>query len=107
MKYKGYLARVEFDEQADLFHGEVINIRDVITFQGRSVEELRQAFEESVEDYLALCSQRGEEPEPPFSGRITLRLSPERHRRIVMVAQKSGKDIATWATEVLDDAVGS
>jgi predicted HicB family RNase H-like nuclease len=74
MEYKGYLAHVEFDEQADLFHGEVINIRDVITFQGRSVEELRQAFEGSVEDYLAFCAERGEEPEPPFSGRITLHL---------------------------------
>src|SRR5438876_1454520 len=107
MEYKGYLAHVEFDEEADLFHGEVINTRDVITFQGRSVEELRQAFEESVEDYLAFCAERSEEPEPPFSGRITLHVSPERHRRIVMAAEKSGKDVATWAAEVLDEAVGA
>ncbi len=107
MEYKGYLAHVEFDEQADLFHGEVVNTRDVITFQGRSVEELRQEFEESVEDYLAFCAERSQEPEMPFSGRITLRLSPERHRRIVMAAEKSGKDVATWAAEALDEAVGA
>jgi predicted HicB family RNase H-like nuclease len=57
MEYKGCLGRVEFDAAANLFHGEVINIRDVITFQGRSVEELRQAFEDSVEDYLAFCAE--------------------------------------------------
>jgi predicted HicB family RNase H-like nuclease len=47
MEYKGYPARIEFDDEANLFHGEVINIWDVITFQGRSVAELRQAFEDS------------------------------------------------------------
>ncbi|MFQ5639650.1 MAG: type II toxin-antitoxin system HicB family antitoxin, partial [bacterium] len=65
MQYKGYLARIEFDEEANIFHGEVINIRDVITFQGKSVEELKKAFEESVEDYLEFCAERNEEPERP------------------------------------------
>jgi predicted HicB family RNase H-like nuclease len=66
MEYKGYLARVEFDDEANPFHGEVINIRDVIAFQGKSVGELRQAFEDSVEDYLAFCAERGEEPDQPL-----------------------------------------
>ena len=72
MKYKGYLARAEFDDEADIFHGQVINIRDVVTFQGKSVAELRQAFEDSVQDYFAFCAERGEEPERPFSGRLIL-----------------------------------
>jgi predicted HicB family RNase H-like nuclease len=76
MEYKGYLSRIEFDDEANIFHGEVINIRDVITFQGKSVDELRKAFEDSVEDYLAFCAERGEEPNKPFSGRFTVRLSP-------------------------------
>ena len=54
MDYKGYVGMVEFDDEADIFHGEVVNLRDVITFQGRSVDALRQAFEESVDDYLAI-----------------------------------------------------
>ena len=61
MEYKGYLARTEFDDEANIFYGEVINICDVITFQGQSVDELRQAFADSVEDYLAFCAERGEE----------------------------------------------
>ena len=59
MEYKGYLSRVEFDDEANIFHGEVINIRDVVTFQGKSVDELRQAFADSVEDYMAFCAERG------------------------------------------------
>ncbi len=70
------MARIEFDEEANVFHGEVVNIRDVITFQGKSVEELRKAFEDSVDDYLEFCAQHNEEPEKPFSGRFTIRLSP-------------------------------
>lgn len=69
MEHKGYIATATLDDEADVFHGEVVNLRDVITFQGRTVDELRQAFKGSVDDYLAFCRERGEEPEKPFSGR--------------------------------------
>ena len=62
MKYKGYEATVKFDEENDLFHGEVINTRDVITFQGTSVRELKKAFKDSVDDYLEFCRARNEDP---------------------------------------------
>jgi predicted HicB family RNase H-like nuclease len=104
MEHKGYLGHTKFDDEANIFHGEVINIRDVITFQGQSVDELRQAFEDSVEDYLAFCAERGEEPEQPFSGRFTVHLSPEQHRQVVLAAEKSGKGIAVWAAEALAQA---
>ena len=104
MQYKDYLSRIEFDDEANIFHGEVINIRDVITFQGKSVDELRKAFEDSVEDYLAFCAERGEEPDKPFSGRFTVRLSPEQHRKVILAAEKAGKGIETWVEEALTQA---
>jgi len=104
MEYKGYLAHTEFDDEANTFHGEVINIRDVITFQGGSVDELRQAFADSVEDYLAFCAERGEEPDRPFSGRFTVRLSPEQHRRVLLAAEKAGKGMDVWVVETLAQA---
>ena len=76
MDYKGYVGMVEFDDEADIFHGQVVNLRDVITFQGRSVDELRHAFEESVDDYLAWCAKRGKTPDKPFSGKFVVRLDP-------------------------------
>jgi predicted HicB family RNase H-like nuclease len=101
MTYKGYQAHVELDEQAGLFHGEVINTRDVITFQGSSVEELKQAFEDSVDDYLEFCKSRGEEPEKPFSGRFLVRVPPEMHRQIVAEAKRQGKSLNAYVTEKL------
>jgi len=62
MKYKDYLADVQFDDETGIFHGEVVNTRDVITFQTASVRELRKAFKDSIEDYLAFCKERDEEP---------------------------------------------
>jgi predicted HicB family RNase H-like nuclease len=66
MEYKGYIAKVEFDDEAGLFHGVVINTRDVITFQGDRVADLRQAFRDSIEDYFEFCAARSEKPEKPF-----------------------------------------
>ncbi len=68
LRYNGYTGHVEFDDEAGLFHGEVIDLRDVITFQGTSVEELERAFRDSVDDYLEFCEERGEEPDKPSPG---------------------------------------
>jgi predicted HicB family RNase H-like nuclease len=74
MTYKGYEGTVKFDEEAHLFHGEVINTRDVITFQRSRVDELEKAFRDSIDDYLEFCASRGEEPEKPFSGKFMVRV---------------------------------
>ncbi len=104
MEYKGYVAKVEFDDEDDVFHGEVINLRDVITFQGQTVNELRQAFQESVEDYLAFCAERGEQPEKPYSGKFSVRIDPELHRKITIQARMTAKSLNRWISETLEDA---
>ena len=60
LEYKGYTGHVEFDHDARHFHGEVLDTRDVITFQGIGVEQLEQAFRVSIDDYLEFCAERGE-----------------------------------------------
>lgn len=79
MKYKGYVGVVEFDHEAKIFHGDVIGLKDVITFQGTSVDELEQAFKDSIDDYLAWCAERDEKPEKMFSGKLHVRMNPELH----------------------------
>ncbi|MEW6701959.1 MAG: type II toxin-antitoxin system HicB family antitoxin [Bacteroidota bacterium] len=102
MTYKGYTAYIEFDEDAGLFHGEVIDTKDVITFQGTSVNELKKAFKNSVNDYLTFCKERGEEPDKPFSGKFILRLPKELHRKIYINAVKKGQSINNYITKTLD-----
>ena len=101
MEYRGYVGRVEFDDTAEIFHGEVANLRDVITFEGRSVDELRQAFRDSVDDYLDWCAERDKEPDKPFSGKFVVRVAPEIHRSISTAAQSAGKSLNAWVAERL------
>jgi predicted HicB family RNase H-like nuclease len=107
VEYKGYVGKVEFDDEAGIFHGEVIDTRDVITFQGRSVDELKTAFQEPIDDYLAFCKQRGEEPNKPFSGQFVTRIPPELHRQVNLAASISGKSLNAWVAEQLQAAVAS
>ena len=97
MKYKGYEGAVEFDESARMFHGEVINIaHDVITFQGSSADELIQAFHDSVDDYLDLCSSRGEAAEEPTDINVLPAVGPEIRGRIILEARHQGVSVAEY-----------
>lgn len=103
MHHKGYVAAIELDEEAGLFHGEVINTRDVLTFQGRALNELKKAFDDTIEDYIAWCGERGKEPEKPYSGKFTLRVSPELHRRVAVAAARAGKSLNGFVADTLED----
>jgi predicted HicB family RNase H-like nuclease len=105
MQHKGYIGKVEFDPDARLLHGEVIGIRDVVTFQGRSIDEVESAFRESVDDYLAFCKARGEEPDKPCSGQFIVRIDSDLHRKANALAQASGKSLNALVAEVLANQV--
>jgi predicted HicB family RNase H-like nuclease len=106
LRYKGYLGVFAYDAEADIFHGRVVNINDVVTFEGRSIDELKQALAESVEDYLEFCREVGKEPDKPFSGRFNLRLSPELHRAAAAAAKREGKSLNAWVAEAVEAAAG-
>ena len=102
IQYKGFVGRIEYDDEASIFHGEVINLRDVITFRGESVQQLRQALQDSVEDYLEFCAARGEEPERPFSGKFIVRIDPELHRQLFILAKKKDTSINKLVSEAVE-----
>lgn len=99
--YKGYTAHIEIDADTDMLCGEVLGLKDVITFKGKTVEEARLAFQDSVDDYLEWCKELGEEPDKPFSGRVLYRTQQETHRKIYLAAKKAGKSINSWIDETV------
>jgi predicted HicB family RNase H-like nuclease len=101
MQFKGYIGKVVFDADAKLLHGEVIGIRDVVTFQGTSIKEVEKAFRESVDDYLAFCKERGEEPDKPCSGQFVVRIDSDLHRKVNMLASASGRSLNSFVAESL------
>jgi len=104
MEYKGYIGQVEFDDEANIFHGEVVNLRDVVTFQGATVRQLRKAFRDSVDDYLEFCAERGESPEKPYSGKFMVRVDPELHKAVAIQAKKAHKSLNAWVHDALEFA---
>jgi len=103
--YKGYLGRAEYDSAAEVFHGEVVGTRDVITFQAGTPSDLRAAFVGSVDDYLDFCRQRGEKPEKPFSGKFVARIRPELHRQISLLAKQRGTSLNALVEQCLSKAL--
>ncbi len=107
MTHKNYAARIEYSDEDECFVGRVIGIRDIITFHGESVSEVRLAFQEAVDFYLESCAERGESPQKPYSGRLMLRVPATTHAAVARAAATSGKSINQWATEKLSQAAAS
>ena len=105
LRHKDYLATVELDPDVGLFHGEVINTRAVLTFQGRSIDELNAAFADTIADYEDWCKEREKEPERPYSGSFTLRMPPDLHRRVAEAAARSGKSLNGFIKDALENAI--
>ena len=106
MTYKGYSARVEFDDADGLFFGRVAGLRDGVNFHGASVDELRAAFREAVDGYIEVCARVGQAPQKPFSGQLMVRVDPAVHARAALAAELAGMSLAKWAEAVLDQAAG-
>jgi predicted HicB family RNase H-like nuclease len=107
MTYKDYSARIEYSDEDACFIGHVAGIRDVVGFHGESVTELRAAFEEAVDDYLATCEKLKRAPQRPYSGKVMLRIDPGIHAKVAMLAEAQGKSINAWAQEALQRAVSA
>lgn len=99
MQYKGYAARIEYSDEDGCFVGHIAGIKDIVGFHGDSVTEMRAAFEEAVDDYLALCAETGKRPNKPYSGKIMVRVTPELHAQVAMQAEAQGISLNQWATE--------
>lgn len=101
---QGYTARIDFDDRDNIFVGRILGMRDIISFHGETVSELKNEFERAVQDYLQDCEEQGLRPEKPASGKILLRVTPEMHNAALVAAQAAGVSLNQWITDVLHKA---
>ncbi|MFN8486904.1 MAG: type II toxin-antitoxin system HicB family antitoxin [Caldilineaceae bacterium] len=104
MSFRNYLASIEYDSDDKIFVGHIVGIHDIVSFHGSSVEELEAAFHEAVNHYLDVCAKIGQTPQRSYSGKLTLRLSPEIHMAVATAAEIRHKSINQWAADVLAKA---
>jgi predicted HicB family RNase H-like nuclease len=105
ISYKGYQARISVDEELKTFSGRVANVDDVLTFEGKSYDELHDAFVEAIEDYLEWCVESGEEPDRPYSGNVLVRMEPSLHRTLARAAAARDESLNLFVVSVLKEAV--
>ena len=103
MKYNGFIGTVAYSEEDDVFFGKIEGINSLVNFEGTTVADLKKAFHEAVDDYLAYCEEHGLKPEKSYTGVLNVRLSPEIHRRIALLAQSSGKTINSLIKDAVEN----
>lgn len=107
MTLDGYHAKIEYDEELDLFRGEILALNGGADFYGKNPKELRAEFKKSLQVFLEVCKEKGIPPRKHFSGKFNLRISPELHEQLAIAAQAEGKSINMLAQEALLSRVSS
>ena len=103
LKYKGYIGTVGYSEEDEVFFGKVEGVNALINFEGESVKELKKAFEEAIDDYLAYCEAEGISPDKSYSGVLNISLSPDIHSRIAALARETGTTINGYIKQALEN----
>lgn len=102
--YKGYIGKVDYDDDAETFYGTVINANILVSFRGRTVEEMKESFRDVVDSYLDDCKESGVAPEKPYNGAITVRVDPAIHRRLAIKASESHESMNKFIQRLLEKA---
>ena len=105
MHYKGYIGSVEFSEKDGVFHGKVIGIKSLISYEGDSVSTITQDFRSAIDEYLENCAEYGDEPEKSFKGSFNVRLEAELHRKAAMTALSRDISLNAFVEDAIRQAV--
>jgi len=107
MTVDGYKARIEYDAELDMFRGEILGLNGGADFWGKNPKELRAEFKKSLQVFLDVCREKGIEPRRSYSGKFNLRISPDLHEKLALVAEAEGKSINTLAQEAIQQRVAA
>ena len=107
MTLDGFSAKIEYDAELDVFRGEILGLSGGADFYGKNPKELRTEFKKSLQVFLEVCREKGIEPRRNYSGKFNLRISPDLHEKLAIVAQAEGKSINTLAQEALQQRVAA
>lgn len=107
LKYKDFIGTVAFSEEDGVFFGKIEGIEGLVNFEGESVDELVNSFHEAVDDYLAYCRENGIAPHKSYSGTLNVRLTPEIHNRIAILAKQAGISINAFIRSAVEKQIAA
>lgn len=105
LEYKGYYGTVEFSAADKVLFGKVIGVNSLISFEGESVQNLKEDFERAIDDYLEMCAEKNIEPEKAYKGSFNVRVSPELHKNLVLYSASHGQTLNSTVEEAIKQYV--
>ena len=105
LKYRNFYGSVEYSAIDECFYGKIIGTADLVTFEGDSVDSLKTAFTEAVNDYIILCKEAGKEPQKSFKGSFNIRISPELHKEAAALASRKGISLNAFVERAIYNEV--
>ncbi|MDR0456785.1 MAG: type II toxin-antitoxin system HicB family antitoxin [Treponema sp.] len=105
LHYKNYTGSVEFSEEDAVFHGKVIGVKALISFEGSSVNAITNDFHKAVDEYLQFCAVKGKEPEKPFKGSFNVRISADLHRKLALTASARGVSLNMLVEDAIQQSI--
>lgn len=107
LEYKGYYAEVHFSAANDVFYGKILSINDLVSFEGNSVKELKEAFHEAAEEYLETCNELGKEPDKTYKGTFNVRIPSELHKQASLVAAVKNVSLNDFVRYAIDATIAT
>ena len=107
LMYKNFVGSVHFSSEDEIFHGKLTGVDDLVTFEGESVQNLKKAFEEAVDDYLALCETIGKSPTKSFKGSFNVRINPGLHKKAAYRSAEKGVSLNQFVEQAISEKVES
>ena len=105
--YKGYQGSIETSLKDRCLFGKILNITDLILYEGNTLEELENDFKDTVDDYLATCTALNREPKKPFKGSFNIRIGRELHEKAAKKSAESGKSLNDYIKDVISKDIQS
>lgn len=105
--YKDYVGSVRYSADDEVFFGKIEGIDDLVTFEGQSVPQLKEAFHEAVHDYIEIARANGKEPEKTYRGSLNIRLKPEVHKKANRLALLKGKTLNQFINDAIEHEIGN
>jgi predicted HicB family RNase H-like nuclease len=103
--YKDFVGSFNYIEEEEILYGKIQGISDLVTFEGASIAEVKNAFIEAVDDYIELCKEVNKDPYKSFKGTFNVRISSELHRQATLKATRHNLNLNQFVQKAIEKAV--
>jgi len=105
LTYKGFIGSVQFSADDNVFFGKLEGVNDLVTFEGNTVQELKDAFHYIVDEHIKDCEAENIPAKKSYRGNFNVRITPELHRRAAVSAKMHGTTLNNFVKKAIEHSL--